>query len=119
MSQTYIAGDGVVTGHGIVNGRVVFAFTHDFTSMGGTVGEAHARKICKVMDIAMRCGVPLVCLNGSVYAAIMFRHSIASGVTSQISAIMGPTARGAVYAPTMIDWVFMVEKPSHMFIIGP
>jgi len=132
MSQNYIAGDGVVTGHGMVNGRLVFAFVQDFTSMGGTVGEAHARKICKVMDIAMRCGAPLVCLNDSGgariqegidslsgYAAIMFRHSIASGVIPQISAIMGPTAGGAVYAPAMTDWVFMVEKTSHMFITGP
>ena len=132
MSQTYVAGDGVVTGHGTVNGRLIFAFAQDFTSMGGTVGEAHARKICKVMDMAMRRGVPIVCLNDSGgariqeginslsgYAAIMFRHSIASGVIPQISAIMGPTAGGAVYSPAMTDWVFMVEKTSHMFITGP
>jgi acetyl-CoA carboxylase carboxyltransferase component len=132
MPQTYIASDGVVTGQGMVNGRLVFAFAQDFTSMGGTVGEMHAKKICKVIDLATRCGMPLVCLDDSGgariqegidalsgYAAIMYRHSIASGVIPQISAVMGPTAGGAVYSPAMTDWVIMVEKTSHMFVTGP
>ena len=132
MPQTYIASDGVVTGFGTVNGRYVCAFSEDFTSMGGTLGEMHAKKICKVMDLAMRIGVPFVGFNDSGgariqegvdalsgYGNIFYRNSCASGVIPQISAIMGPTAGGAVYSPAMTDWVFMVKGTSHMFITGP
>ncbi len=132
MPKTYIAGDGVITGHGTVNGRPIFAYAQDFTSMGGTVGEAHARKIAKVIDMAMCDKVPLVglCDSGGAriqegidaltgYAAILFRNSIASGVIPQITAVMGPTAGGAVYSPALTDWVFMVENTSCMFVTGP
>ena len=132
MPQTYVAGDGVVTGHGTVNGRPVFAYSQDFTSVGGTVGEAHGRKIGKVIDLAMNSKVPLVgfCDSGgariqegidalSGYGTILFRNSIASGVIPQITAVMGPAAGGAVYSPALTDWVFMVEKTSYMFITGP
>ena len=132
MPQTFIAGDGVVTGHGTVNGRPVYAFSQDFTSMAGTLGEMHAKKICKVMDMALRSGVPIVGLNDSGgariqegvdalsgYGGIFFRNSCASGVIPQISAFIGPTAGGAVYSPAMTDWVFMVKKTSYMFITGP
>lgn len=132
MPHTYVAGDGVVTGHGMVNGRPVFAYAQDFTSMGGTVGEAHGRKISKVIDLAMNSKLPLVglCDSGgariqegidalSGYAAVLFRNSIASGVIPQITAVMGPTAGGAVYSPALTDWVFMVEKTSYMFVTGP
>ncbi|MBE0480208.1 MAG: methylmalonyl-CoA carboxyltransferase [Dehalococcoidia bacterium] len=132
MQKTFIAGEGVVTGYGTVNGRPVCAFSQDFTSRGGTLGEMHARKICKVMDLSMRMGVPVIGLNDSGgariqegvdalsgYGSIFFRNSCASGVIPQISAIMGPTAGGAVYSPAMTDWLFMVEKTSYMFITGP
>ena len=132
MEQVPIAGDGVVTGHGLVEGRPVFAFSQDFTSRAGSLGEMHAKKICKVMDLALKAGVPFVGFNDSGgariqegvdalsgYGQIFFRNSNASGVIPQISAIMGPTAGGAVYSPAMTDYVFMVENSSYMFITGP
>jgi acetyl-CoA carboxylase carboxyltransferase component len=132
MAQTFVAGEGVVTGYGKVNGRSVYAFSQDFTSMGGTLGEMHAKKICDVMDLAIRSGVPIVGFNDSGgariqegvdslqgYGEIFFRNSYASGMIPQISAIMGPCAGGAVYSPAMTDWIFMVKDTSYMFITGP
>jgi len=132
MEKIDIASDGVVTGHGLVNGRPIFAFAQDFTSRGGSLGEMHAAKICKVMDMALKSGVPLVGINDSGgariqegvdalrgYGDIFFRNSRASGVIPQISAIMGPCAGGAVYSPAMADFVFMVKNTSFMFITGP
>ncbi|OGO43190.1 MAG: methylmalonyl-CoA carboxyltransferase, partial [Chloroflexi bacterium RBG_16_60_22] len=132
MDKVSIPADGVVTGFGRVNGRTVCAYAQDFTARGGTLGEMHARKICRVMDLAMKMKVPMVgfidsggariqeginALDG--YANIFFRNSGASGVIPQISAIMGPAAGGAVYSPAMTDFVFMVKKTSYMFITGP
>jgi methylmalonyl-CoA decarboxylase subunit alpha len=132
MQKVDIASDGVITGHGLVNGRPVFAFSQDFTARGGSLGEKHAGKIVKVMDLAMRSGVPLIGINDSGgarveegidslrgYGDIFFRNSRASGVIPQISAIMGPCAGGAVYSPAMTDFIFMVKNTSHMFITGP
>lgn len=132
MEDVFIAAEGVVTGYGTVNGRAVCAYSQDFTARGGSLGEMHAKKICKVMDLAMRMGVPLVGMNDSGgariqegvdalagYGSIFFRNSLASGTVPQISAIMGPTAGGAVYSPAMTDWLFMVDKTSYMFITGP
>jgi len=132
MDKVIIPAEGVVTGYGTVNSRPVCAFSEDFTSMGGTLGEMHAKKICKAMDLAMKCGVPIVGFNDSGgariqegvdalsgYGQIFFRNSAASGVIPQISAIMGPTAGGAVYSPAMTDWVFMTKGTSYMHITGP
>ncbi len=132
MQNEQIPSDGVVTGHGMVNGRPVFAFAQDFTARAGSLGEMHAQKICKVMDLAIKAGAPLVGLNDSGgariqegvdalcgYGNIFYRNSLASGVIPQISAIMGPTAGGAVYSPAMTDYVFMVKNSSYMFITGP
>ncbi len=132
MQTVEIPSDGVVTGHGLVDGRPVFAFAQDFTSRAGSLGEMHAKKICKVMDLALKAGVPFVGLNDSGgariqegvdalsgYGQIFYRNSIASGVIPQISAIMGPTAGGAVYSPAMTDYIFMVKNTSYMFITGP
>ena len=132
MEKVDIPADGVITGHGLVDGRPVFAFSQDFTARAGSLGEMHAKKICKVMDLAMKAGVPFVGINDSGgariqegvdalsgYGQIFFRNSAASGVIPQISAIMGPTAGGAVYSPAMTDWIFMVKKSSYMFITGP
>ncbi|MCT4674212.1 MAG: methylmalonyl-CoA carboxyltransferase [Prolixibacteraceae bacterium] len=132
IDKVEIPSDGVVTGHGLVNGRPVFVFSQDFTSRGGSLGEMHAAKICKVMDLAMKSGVPCVglCDSGGArveesvdalkgYGDIFFRNSRASGVIPQISAIMGPCAGGAVYSPAMTDFIFMVKKQSHMFITSP
>jgi acetyl-CoA carboxylase carboxyltransferase component len=132
MEKVDIPADGVITGHGLVDGRPVFAFAQDFTARAGSLGEMHAKKICKAMDLAMKAGVPFVGINDSGgariqegvdalsgYGQIFFRNSAASGVIPQISAIMGPTAGGAVYSPAMTDWVFMVKKSSYMFITGP
>jgi acetyl-CoA carboxylase carboxyltransferase component len=132
MDKVVVPAEGVVTGYGTVNGRHVCAFSQDFTSMGGTLGEMHAKKICKVMDLAMKCGVPIVGFNDSGgariqegvdalsgYGQIFFRNSAASGVIPQLSAIMGPTAGGAVYSPAMTDWVFMTKGTSYMHITGP
>lgn len=132
LEKYTIPADGVITGSGYVNGRPVFAFFQDFTSRGGTLGEMHAKKICKVLDLALKAGVPVVGFNDSGgariqegidalagYGEIFFRNARASGVIPQISAIMGPCAGGAVYSPAMTDWVFMVEKTSYMYITGP
>jgi acetyl-CoA carboxylase carboxyltransferase component len=132
MPKTFIPGEGVVTGHGTVNGRLVYAYSQDFTSVAGTLGEMHAKKICKVMDLALKTGTPIVGFNDSGgariqegvdslsgYGDIFYRNSCASGVIPQISAIMGPTAGGAVYSPAMTDWIFMTKESSHMFITGP
>src|SRR6187402_1899457 len=130
-TQKYL-GDGVVTGHGLVDGREVFIFAQDFTVFGGSLSEAYARKICKVMDLAMKTGVPVIGLNDSGgariqegvvslagYADIFLRNTLASGVVPQISAIMGPCAGGAVYSPAITDFVVMVRNSSYMFITGP
>ncbi|MDI6797786.1 MAG: carboxyl transferase domain-containing protein, partial [Desulfatibacillaceae bacterium] len=132
MEKVEIPADGVITGHGKVNGRPVFAFSQDFTARAGSLGEMHAKKITKVMDMALKAGCPFVGLNDSGgariqegvdalsgYGQIFFRNSISSGVIPQLSAIMGPTAGGAVYSPAMTDWIFMVKKTSYMFITGP
>ncbi len=132
MEKVEIPSDGVVTGHGRVNGRPVFAFAQDFTSRAGSLGEMHAKKICKVMDLALKAGAPFVGINDSGgariqegvdalsgYGQIFYRNSISSGVIPQISAIMGTTAGGAVYSPAMTDFIFMVKKTSFMFITGP
>ena len=132
MESVEIAADGVVTGHGLVNGRTVFAYSQDFTSRAGSLGEMQARKICKVMDLAMKAGAPVVGMNDSGgariqegvdalsgYGEIFFRNASASGVIPQISAILGTTAGGAVYSPAMTDWIFMVKDQSYMFITGP
>ena len=132
MEKVEIPADGVITGHGLVGGRHVFAFAQDFTARAGSLGEMHAKKICKVMDLALKAGVPFVGLNDSGgariqegvealygYGEIFFRNSAASGTIPQISAIMGPTAGGAVYSPAMTDFVFMVKDSSYMFITGP
>jgi acetyl-CoA carboxylase carboxyltransferase component len=132
MNIVDIPSDGVITGHGLIEGRPVFAFAQDFTSRAGSLGEMHAKKICKVMDLALKAGVPFVGINDSGgariqegvdalsgYGQIFYRNSLASGVIPQISAIMGPTAGGAVYSPAMTDYVFMVKNSSYMFITGP
>ncbi len=132
MEKVEIPADGVITGYGQVDGRPVFAFAQDFTSRAGTLGEMHAKKICKIMDLALKAGAPVVGFNDSGgariqegvdalsgYGEIFYRNSISSGVIPQISAIMGPTAGGAVYSPAMTDWIFMVKNTSHMFITGP
>ena len=127
-----VLGDGVVTGHGTIEGRLVFVFSQDFTVFGGSLSEAYAEKICKVMDLAMKVGAPLVGLNDSGgariqegvvslggYADIFLRNVLASGVIPQISVIMGPCAGGAVYSPAITDFTIMVEKTSYMFVTGP
>ncbi len=125
-------GDGVVTGYGTINGRLVYVFSQDFTVFGGSLSETHAEKICKVMDLAMKNGAPVIGLNDSGgariqegvvslggYADIFYRNVKASGVVPQISAIMGPCAGGAVYSPAMTDFILMVENTSYMFVTGP
>jgi propionyl-CoA carboxylase beta chain len=132
MDKNVIPGDGVVTGHGMINGREVFAFAQDFTVYGGSLGEMHGLKICKVLDMALKTGRPVIGLNDSggariqegvaslgSYAEIFFRNVRASGVVPQISVIMGPCAGGAVYSPAITDFVIMVDKTAHMFITGP
>ena len=132
LEKIVIPADGVITGHGLVNGRPVFAYSQDFTSRGGSLGEMHAGKITKIMDLALKAGVPVVGINDSGgarveegidalkgYGEIFFRNSRASGVIPQISAIMGPCAGGAVYSPAMTDYIFMVKNTSYMFITGP
>jgi propionyl-CoA carboxylase beta chain len=132
MSRKRTPGDGVVAGHGRVNGRPVFVFAQDFTVFGGSLSLANAAKICKIMDLAMKVGAPVVGLNDSGgariqegvaslagYADIFLRNTLASGVVPQISAIMGPCAGGAVYSPAITDFVFMVENTSYMFVTGP
>jgi propionyl-CoA carboxylase beta chain len=132
MQERRALGDGVVTGHGEIHGRAVFVFSQDFTILGGSLGAAQAKKICKVMDLALECGAPIIGLNDSGgariqegvealagYADIFLRNTLCSGVVPQISAIMGPCAGGAVYSPALTDFIFMVEHSSHMFITGP
>jgi propionyl-CoA carboxylase beta chain len=132
MEAQKILGDGVVVGYGNVDGRLVYVFAQDFTVFGGSLSGAYAQKICKIMDLAMRVGAPVVGLNDSGgariqegveslagYAEIFTRNVLASGVVPQISAIMGPCAGGAVYSPAMTDFIFMVEGTSYMFITGP
>ncbi|MEX1384406.1 acyl-CoA carboxylase subunit beta [Lutibacter sp.] len=132
MERVEVVSDGVIVGYGLVNGRSVFAYSQDFTSRGGSLGQMHAAKICKVMDLAMKAGAPIIGLNDSGgarveegvdalkgYGDIFFKNSRASGVIPQISAIMGPCAGGAVYSPAITDFVFMVKKTSHMFITSP
>ncbi|MFZ5569903.1 MAG: acyl-CoA carboxylase subunit beta [Thermodesulfobacteriota bacterium] len=132
MQRVEIPADGVITGHGLVDGRPVFAYSQDFTARAGSLGEMHAKKICKVMDLALKAGVPVVGMNDSGgariqegvdalsgYGQIFFRNARSSGVIPQISAIMGTTAGGAVYSPAMTDWIFMVKNSSYMFITGP
>ncbi len=125
-------GDGVVTGYGRIDGRLVFVYSQDFTVFGGSLSEAHAEKICKVMDMAMKMGAPVIGLNDSGgariqegvvslggYADIFLRNTLASGVVPQISAVMGPSAGGAVYSPAITDFIFMVKNTSYMFVTGP
>jgi len=132
MDAQRIPGDGVVTGSGRIHGRPVFVFAQDFTVFGGSLSESYARKICKIMDLAMKTGVPVIGLNDSGgariqegvvslagYADIFLRNTLASGVVPQISAVMGPCAGGAVYSPAITDFVFMVKHSSYMFVTGP
>ncbi len=132
MQEQKIPGDGVVTGSGTINGRLVFVYSQDFTVFGGSLSEAHAMKICKVMDNAMKVGAPVIGLNDSGgariqegvaslggYAEVFQRNVLASGVVPQISLIMGPCAGGAVYSPAMTDFIFMVKDSSYMFVTGP
>jgi propionyl-CoA carboxylase beta chain len=132
MADQRIPGDGVVTGYGTINGRLVFVFSQDFTVFGGSLSEAHAEKICKLMDQAMKVGAPVIGLNDSGgariqegvaslggYAEVFQRNMLASGVVPQISVIMGPCAGGAVYSPAITDFTFMVKDSSYMFVTGP
>ncbi|HEX9069688.1 MAG TPA: acyl-CoA carboxylase subunit beta [Ktedonobacterales bacterium] len=132
LADQKVLGDGVVTGYGKVDGRLIYVFSQDFTVFGGSLSEAHAEKICKVMDLAIKNGAPVVGLNDSggariqegvvslgAYADIFLRNTLASGVVPQISAILGPCAGGAVYSPAITDFIFMVEGTSHMFVTGP
>jgi propionyl-CoA carboxylase beta chain len=132
MDQQVVDGDGFVTGYGRVHGRLVYVFAQDFTVFGGSLSEANALKICKIMDLALKTGAPVIGLNDSGgariqegvlslagYADIFLRNTLASGVIPQISAIMGPCAGGAVYSPALTDFVFMVDQTSHMFVTGP
>jgi propionyl-CoA carboxylase beta chain len=132
MQDTVIDGDGFVTGYGLIHGRQVFVFAQDFTVFGGSLSEANAQKIVKIMDLALKTGAPVIGLNDSGgariqegvvslagYADIFLRNTLASGVIPQISAIMGPCAGGAVYSPALTDFVFMVDGTSHMFVTGP
>ena len=132
MEKSHFPGDGVITGYGTVNGRLMFVFSQDFTIFGGSLSETHAEKICKIMDMAMKNGAPVIGLNDSGgariqegvvslggYADIFYRNTLASGVIPQISVIMGPCAGGAVYSPAITDFIMMVEKSSYMFVTGP
>src|SRR3954465_8091271 len=132
MEQRRPLGDGVITGHGTIDGRPICLFAQDFTVFGGSLGEVFAEKICKVMDLALRMGVPCIGLNDSGgariqegvvslggYAEIFYRNVLASGVIPQLSAILGPCAGGAVYSPAITDFTFMVRKTSYMFVTGP
>jgi propionyl-CoA carboxylase beta chain len=132
LEEQRIYGDGVVTGHGRIEGRLVYVFSQDFTVFGGSLSESFAEKICKVMDLAMRNGAPVIGLNDSGgariqegvvslggYAEIFLRNTLASGVIPQVSAILGPCAGGAVYSPAITDFTFMVRKSSYMFVTGP
>ena len=132
MAEMDVPGEGVVTGHGLIDSRQVFIYAQDFTVMGGSLGEMHAKKICKVLELATKVGAPVIGINDSGgariqeavdalsgYGDIFFRNTMASGVVPQISVIMGPCAGGAVYSPGLTDFIFMVDKTSNMFITGP
>src|SRR6187431_3071653 len=132
MDSQQFYGDGVITGYGTINGRLAYVFAQDFTVFGGALSETHAEKICKVMDLAMKTGAPMIGLNDSGgariqegvrslggYADIFYRNVLSSGVIPQISAVMGPCAGGAVYSPAMTDFTLMVENTSYMFVTGP
>ncbi len=132
MAETTYPGDGVITGWGTINGRLVYVFSQDFTVFGGSLSETHSEKICKIMDMAMQNGAPVIGINDSGgariqegvaslagYAAVFERNILASGVVPQISLIMGPCAGGAVYSPAMTDFIFMVRDSSYMFVTGP
>ncbi len=132
IAERKYLGDGVVTGYGTIDGRLVYVFSQDFTVFGGSLGEMFAKKVCKIMDLALKTGAPVIGLNDSGgariqegvaslagYGDIFFRNVISSGVIPQISAVMGPCAGGAVYSPAMTDFIIMVDKTSHMFITGP
>src|SRR5690606_22350286 len=132
LDKEQYLGDGVVTGYGTIQGRLVYVFSQDFTVFGGSLSEAHAEKIVRIMDLAMKNGAPLIGLNDSGgariqegvvslggYADIFYRNTLASGLIPQISAVMGPCAGGAVYSPAITDFIFMVEKTSYMFVTGP
>lgn len=132
LDEQRIAGDGVVTGHGRIDGRLVYVFAQDFTVFGGSLSSAHAAKICKVMDHAMRNGAPVIGLNDSGgariqegvaslggYADIFLRNTMASGVIPQLSAVLGPCAGGAVYSPAITDFIAMVDQTAYMFVTGP
>lgn len=132
LDKQHFPGDGVITGFGTIHGRLVYVFSQDFTVLGGSLSETHAAKICRVMDLAMKNGAPMIGLNDSGgariqegvvslagYADIFYRNTRASGVIPQISVIMGPCAGGAVYSPALTDFIFMVEETSYMFVTGP
>src|SRR5437667_136372 len=132
MAGQRILGDGVVTGSGRIHGRPAFVFAQDFTVFGGSLSDMHARKICKIMDLAVKTGAPIIGLNDSGgariqegvvslagYAEVFLRHTLPSGVVPQISAVMGPCAGGAVYSPALTDFIFMVKNTSYMFVTGP
>src|SRR5829696_6548524 len=132
MDKQVVDGDGFITGYGLVHGRPIYVFAQDFTVFGGSLSEANAQKIVKLMDLALKTGAPVIGLNDSGgariqegvaslagYADIFLRNVLSSGVVPQISAIMGPCAGGAVYSPAMTDFIFMVENTSHMFVTGP
>ena len=132
LDKQRFLGDGVVTGYGTIDGRLIYVYAQDFTVMGGSLAEAHAEKICKIMDMAMKNGAPIIGLNDSGgariqegvvslggYADIFYRNTRASGVIPQLSAIMGPCAGGAVYSPALTDFIMMVENTSYMFVTGP
>lgn len=132
LDKQKFLGDGVVTGYGTINGRLIYVFSQDFTVLGGSLAEAHAEKICKIMDLAMKNGAPVIGLNDSGgariqegvvslggYADIFYRNTLSSGVIPQLSAIMGPCAGGAVYSPALTDFILMAENTSYMFVTGP
>src|SRR5471030_45060 len=132
MEKEKYPGDGVVTGYGTINGKIVYVFSQDFTVFGGSLSETHAEKIVKIMDLAMKNGAPIIGLNDSGgariqegvvslggYADIFYRNTMASGVIPQLSLIMGPCAGGAVYSPAITDFTLMVENTSYMFVTGP
>src|SRR5438094_4756070 len=132
MQEQQYPGDGVIAGYGRIDGRLVYVFAQDFTVFGGSLGETNAQKICKIMDLAMKMGAPVIGLNDSGgariqegvmslagYADIFLRNTVASGVIPQLSAIMGPCAGGAVYSPAITDFIAMVDKTSYMFVTGP
>src|SRR5208283_481686 len=132
MDEQVIDGDGFITGYGRVHGRLIYVFAQDFTVFGGSLSEANAQKICKIMDLALKTGAPVIGLNDSGgariqegvlslagYADIFLRNTLSSGVVPQISAIMGPCAGGAVYSPAITDFTFMVDHTSYMFVTGP